>query len=267
MLLFLLPLILALATNNFIKREAIHYGQPDVKFTNELIIEALINDGTINTVKQFSTIADINTAFTNKIENPQLSVLPYDRNGDLKAEDLTLEFEFFHQTTESVKSINILFELQYYIGNDINTQFKTLVYKTINAPSGGQISFARFRGDLILKQKNPIAEGTTKRELYNTTLKDDYNNDGISGMLSKYVMRNQTTEYKAEPLVSSLSGTSSTKIIMDIRIPAYESIWYYPSVLQVIKTTWIEYFALLIPIYFILYVWMYGFIVKSGTLS
>jgi len=264
-LLFLLPLILAFATNNFIVREAVLYGQPDVKFTNEFIAEALLSTGatTSNIVKQFSTVANINNKYSNPISNPQLSVNPYDRNGDLKAEKLTLEFEFLHLSTENVKALNILFYLQYTIDGEINTQFKTVVYKSFSAPSNGGIVNVKMRGDLELNQKNPLAVGTIKRELYSTSLEDDFNNYGIPGILDRITLRNQTTVYNAEPIINSFTGGTKTKIVMDINIPLIQETLYFTSVLQMLKLAWIEYFALLIPIYVILYLWIYGFIVKS----
>ncbi|CAI2377467.1 unnamed protein product [Moneuplotes crassus] len=263
-LLALLPLILAIATNNFIIREKVAYEQPDVKFTNEFIAEALIG----TTVKQYSTVENINKEYSSLIQNPQLTVTPFDRNDDLKAETLTLEFEFFHLSTEQVKGLNLLFYLQYTLGGEINTQFKTLVYKSLTAPLDGGIQYAQMRGDLDLKQKNPVAEGTIKRELYNTTLEDDFNDYGIRGILDLYVSRNQTTEYTAEPIITSMPAnakTTSTKVKMIIDVPLIQPVWHYTSVIQVLKLAWIEFFALFIPIYFILYVWLYGFFVKSNV--
>lgn len=262
-----LPLILAIATNNFILNESIYYEQPSVHFTNEFLVEALVNDGTIDSVKQFSTVANINKRFANKLTNPRLSVKAVNINDDLRSDRLDIEFKFFHLNTESIKSMNILFYLQYYVGNEINTQFKTLVYKSLNAASGGNIAFATMKGELNLLQKNPMAEGTIKRELYNSKLEDDYFTYGIRGLLDRYNMRNQTTEYNAEPIISSYGSTTETKVVMSVVVPNYESILYTASVLEIVKYAWIQYLALLIPIYFLLYVWLYGFIVKSNVLD
>ena len=145
---------------------------------------------------------------------------------------------------------------------------KTAVYQSLSAPTGQGIQYAQMRGDLELKQKNPLALGTIKRELYETTLEDDFNNYGIRGILDLYVERNQTTEYRAEPVITSMAasnGQTKTKVKVVIDVPMVQPVWYFTSVLQVMKFAWIEYFAIFIPIYFVLYVGMYGFFVKSNV--
>lgn len=232
-----------------------------------MIVEALINDGTKDIVRQYSTVANINNEYKNKLTNPQLSINSLDYNGDQRPERIDIDFEFVYAATETVKAVNVLFYLQYYVSNEINTQFKTMVYKSINAPNGGNLAYAQMNGDLRLVQKNFMAQGTIKRELYSSTLESDYFNYGIQGILDRYNTRNQTTVYDANPSVHSFSSTTSTQILMQVRIPTYQPIMYYTSVLEILKNAWIEYFALLIPIYMILYIWLYGFIVKTNVLK
>jgi hypothetical protein len=250
-----------------VKRQDVYYEQPTVKFTNEFIVEALINDGAKDVVRQYSTVANINKEYTNKLTNPQLSVKSLDYNGDSRPERIDIDFEFVLATSETVKAVNVLFYLQYYISDEINTQFKTMVYKSINAPNGGNLAYAQMKGDLRLVQKNFLAEGTIMRQLYNSTLESDYDNYGIQGIIDRYNVRNQTTMFDARPSVLSFTTASSTQILMQLEIPTYQAIWYYTSVLEIIKFAWIQYFALLIPIYTILYVWLYGFIVKTNVLK
>lgn len=263
----ILPLILAIATHGFIVRESVYYEQPTVKFTNEMIVEALVNDGTIDSVKQFSTVANINNRFSSVLTAPELSVLSYDANDDRRNEKLDINLKFSKATTDSVKSLHILFYLQYYIGNEVNTQFKTLVYLELNAINGGNIAYAFSKGNLKLQQKNPIAEGTIKRELYSSTLEADYLNYGIDGILDRYNIRNQTTEYDANPIVSTYGATDKTEVQITVVVPSLESVWYFTSILEVVKHAWIEYLAFFIPIFFILYVWLYGFVVKANVLQ
>lgn len=260
-------MLLVIATNNFVKRQSVYYEQPNVKFTNELIVEALVNDGIVDAVKQFSTVENINTEFTTLITNPQLSVNSYNQNDDLKNERIEIEFEMAKLSTDTVKSLHFLFYLQYYIGNEINTQMKTVVYVEIDAPNGANIGYTQMKGELKLVQKNPIAEGTIKRSLYDSTLEDDYFSYGISGILDRYSYRNQTTTFKASPIVTTYGSTTSTKVKLILVVPTVESIWYYTSVLELVKYAWIQYLAIFIPVYYILYILLFGFVVKNNVLQ
>lgn len=256
------PFVIALYTYDFFKTREVMYIQPDVKFTNEMIVEALINDGTVDKVYQFSTVQNINNRFSNLLTAPRLSVNSKDYNSDLLNDDIEIEFKFTTTSAMTVKSVHILFYLQYYIGDDVNAQMKTLVYKEFDASNGNNLRNVRLKGPLKLYQKNPIAPGTMKRELYNSQLEDDYLQYGIMDILDLYQMRNQTTKLNAQPLISSYGSTTETKITMNIEIPTVESVDYYPSALQVLKRAWVQYLGILIPIYFILYVFIYGNIVK-----
>lgn len=267
LLTLVLPALLAAATNDFLLLESIVYEQPNVKFTNEMIVEVLMNDGTTDKVYQYSTIQNINNKFSNKLTAPRLSVNNIDDNNDYLNENIEIELKFAKTSNDFVKSIHVLFYLQYFLGEEINTQFKTLVYKQIDSANGKNITFARMKGPLVLKQKNPVAPGTMKREVYNSELEDDYLNYGINGIIDLFQMRNQTVKYNAQPLVTTYGITTETKLRMDIQIPTIETVNYASSALQVLKGAWIQYLAFFIPIYVILYVFLYGFVVKSNVLN
>lgn len=269
-LVIVLPFMAAWSTHRFFVREMVDYVQPEVKFTNEMIVEALTNPGTANAVdvvKQFSTIQDLNDQFPTLLTSPKLSVDSFDENSDLRNENLKIEFKFDHLSDEKIKSLHILFYLQYYIGGDINAQFKTLCYVELNAPTGGSIGGTIMKGPLELKQKSPIATGTIKRSLYATTLEDDYLNYGIQGLLDLYNARNQTTVFDAAPLVHPYGLNTETKIELNLQIPTSQRVLYYASGFQVFKNAWVQYFTLLVPIYYLLYVLIYGYIVKSNILE
>ena len=222
-----------------------------------MIVEALINDGTIDSVKQFSSVQNIQNRFTSLLSSPQLSVESYDSNGDLRNEMIKITFDFNHATTETVKSLHILFYLQYYIGNEINAQFKTLLYLTLDASNGDNISVVKSKGRLNLVQKSPIEVGTIKRELYSSTLENDYFNYGIQGILDLYSTRNITTEYDAfTSIVPALPAKSTTtNVELTIEIPTYQKIWYFTTILQMSKYAWMQYFAFIIPFYFVFGYW------------
>lgn len=261
--------MLAIATYDFVVLEGTYYGQPQVLFTNEMIVEALVEDSTgLDKVYQFSTIQDLQNKFSNKISSPKLSVISIDENNDLRNENIQIEFKFDKSaTTDTVKSLHILFYLRYFIADEVNTQLKTLVYLELDAPNGDNLALARMKGPLKLKQKNPIAPGTMKREIYDSALKDDFLQYGIQGIIDLYQLRNQTTVFDAKPLIHSFSSTTETKLSMDIQIPTIENIIYWSSTLQTLKIAWIQYLAFLLPIYFILYIVLYGFVVKSNVLD
>lgn len=233
-----------------------------------MIVEALINDGKIDSVKQFSTVQNIQNRFASTLPAPQLSVENYDRNGDLRNERILINFDFSHATTETVKSLHILFYLQYYIGNEINTQFKTLVYLSLDASNGDNIETVKSKGRLNLLQKSPIEVGTIKRELYSSTLEDDYFGYGIQGILKMYSTRNLTTEFDAytaiEPALPAKSTQTNVELTIDI--PMFQKVWYFSTLMQVAKYAWMQYFAFIVPCYFVLYVWIFGRLAKAKSL-
>mmetsp|Transcript_32339 Transcript_32339/g.23884 ORF Transcript_32339/g.23884 Transcript_32339/m.23884 type:complete len:94 (-) Transcript_32339:12-293(-) len=61
-------------------------------------------------------------------------------------------------------------------------------------------------------------------------------------------------------------GTADNSLItveVVMIIPAFQSILYTPLVFEVLKFAWIQYFALFVLVYFILYWGFWGFVVKN----
>ena len=124
-------------------------------------------------IREFSTVADIQSKIGTPISGPTLNVEVLDDNNDMKPEEIEINFSFKKGAAETVHSLNILTNLDYQLINIVNTEMKTLIFLPFESPSTSQgIASASLTSTLELKQKHPLATGSITRNLYDESMLD-----------------------------------------------------------------------------------------------
>jgi len=54
---------------------------------------------------------------------------------------------------------------------------------------------------------------------------------------------------------------------MLFKVPKLQEILYIPSVLEVLKQAWVQYIYVLIPVYLLLYVTLFGYVIENKVLT
>ena len=158
-------------------------------------------------------------------------------------------------------AISFLINLEYEMEEIVNTKFKTLIYVPLVSTSG--IAQASLNSVLELKQKSPIARGTTQRQLYNQSLTELYETYSMTDLIQVVSDRNHTTALRGNPLIVPYGKDTETSVTLNIKIPTQQEVFYFPNYLDSFKNAWIQYVAFFIPLYFFLFKWLFGFTIRT----
>ena len=264
----LLPLIIAVLTGDFVIIPSVNYSRPNIKFTDEAYIQADFG----GTIKSYSNIQLLNQEIENKIDGPIFKSYFRDSDNNRLYEEFQFDFSF-RTNSQSVNSILILLHFKYYIENRVDSEFKGVVPIFISNPSQASISQASVIGDLSIRQNQPIEMlNGISETLYNLNFTEQVQKFSTDELYEKYMGRNQTINYDYTTTVNSFvesttlgSILETTTIHIEMGVPKYAPTLYSPIVLEMIKVAWIQYFALLVPIYIFIYLLLFGISVETSV--
>ena len=66
-------------------------------------------------------------------------------------------------------------------------------------------------------------------------------------------MRNQTTRLEGTPLIVTRAQTTEVSFRIRIKVPLKQEVAYFSPYISTAKNAWIQYFALMVPIYWLLF--------------
>jgi len=244
------------ATKQFWIKSNLYYEQPIVKFRGELYL-ALIRDGiNSNPLYTYSTHNAINSIPGDVVQ----TFVDYgneDKNFDgiidvikIKA---VLDFPpgANRVDTGQLRRIDLAIGLDYMLNQTTKIAMKSGFFVSFNTPLGK--SNIQAIGDLMLKQKTPIKVHNTRKQLYNgesifvPLFTKDYWN-----AVEEYNGRNETLEYQKNVIINFTNQENIT-IDLTIYIPTHQEVAYETTMQELLKMGWLQYFYLLVPIYFIVY--------------
>jgi hypothetical protein len=101
----------SLSTNNFWRPTIIYYGRPNIKFTNEIYVQAEIG----GVIKSYSNVHKISQQITNPINGVMFKAIEIDEDDNRIADDFRFDLSFKHGAADAVSSIVILMHFKYYI--------------------------------------------------------------------------------------------------------------------------------------------------------
>lgn len=248
------PLIFAIATRNFWSPETQYFGRPNVKFTNEVFIQAEVN----GQLQSYSNVLPIQKLILNQMSGALFKSAEYNPKNDRVYQKFQFEFSF-NPNGQDVSSISMLLHFTYFIENAVNVKFQAALPIFISSPSGSSISNAKLSGQLRIKQRSTLIPGNGIADtLYNKNFTEELGKFSPYEIFERYTNRNSTLEYDYKSIVQPFGDSTSTVVSIDVLIPAYETILYSPGFVESLKYAWIQYIAILFPVYLFLYYCLLG---------
>eukprot|EP00350_Pseudokeronopsis_sp_OXSARD2_P001683 CAMPEP_0170543990 /NCGR_PEP_ID=MMETSP0211-20121228/2917_1 /TAXON_ID=311385 /ORGANISM="Pseudokeronopsis sp., Strain OXSARD2" /LENGTH=198 /DNA_ID=CAMNT_0010847523 /DNA_START=410 /DNA_END=1003 /DNA_ORIENTATION=+ len=168
-----------------------------------------------------------------------------------------------------LSQLDLVLGLDYQTFETVKMQMESLAivsFSTADAFPDSSISKIKAVGELGLRQLYPISasKGDT-RTLYNDDFFSYLEFNTLERFIYTYLTaRNESTifDYSLYP-----SYGPSTQAYIDVEVvmivPKHQSIFYTPLVFEVLKFAWIQYFALFVLVYVLIYWGFLGFIVKN----
>mgnify|MGYP003296216158 CR=1 FL=1 len=134
-------------------------------------------------------------------------------------------------------------------------------YIDINTPLG--FSYLKTRGELKLKQKSPIPHmkkpisdyyyGTNQEKMLGADEKNEISPFDLVKIFEYYQSQNFKPKYNYQYTITPVPDkTTVCHIDAQIEIPILEKILYSPSLYELIKEAWCQYFFLFIFVYIII---------------
>ena len=129
-------------------------------------------------------------------------------------------------------------------------------------------------GELALQQKEPNHYTELVRAVYNSSLFEDPLSAAdlsLPVLFQRYYDRNETTVYQyGKPLVFPYGLKNTVEIKLKVRIPTAQPVEYRPRALEALKYAWVQYFSLLVPVAYFLFLFakfIYGNQILESTVS
>lgn len=256
-----MPFIFAFATNNFWSPNRVYYGRPNIKFTNEVFMQAEVG----GQIKSYSNKNSVNQQIRDKLDGVLFKAIERDSDDNRIAENFQFDLSF-KTGGGAVSSIVIMLHFTYFIENVIYTTIEGMVPVFITSPSGSSISRAQLTGQIKLDQKAGLIIGNDYvNTLYNYNFTEEVSKYSIGSIYERYTDRNITFEYDHTALVMPYGESDTTHIKLEMNVPEYTDILYYPGYFESLKLAWVQYYALLVPIYLLLFIGLVGKTVESDV--
>jgi hypothetical protein len=136
----------------------------------------------------------------------------------------------------------------------------------ITSPSGSKISSAILSGQFHINQKSPFSIGGDLAEtLYNYNFTNEMYKYSVESIYRRFTNRNSTFEYDHSTVIQSYTNSVTTDVKIKINVSEYEPAMYYPGILENLKLAWVQYYALLVPVYILLCMRLFGMNIKSDV--
>lgn len=224
----------------------IKFIHPDVKyFPNEkLIIDITYLNQTQLVNEIFTTkIVDFNNEVNNKLNIPLIKVREYDYDSDGLIDEFMFKISipFKTQNPANIKNIKILFFFNYQF-NDYHIKWKSedsICEINIDTPYG--LSYLKTIGEIKLKQSEPFPSNNYI----------SYKSVNYDEIISKYYQRTIYTYYEYEKIAMPRRSGDFVVIESHIKVPSYQEVIFETPSFSGLKLSWIQYFAIFIPLYVI----------------
>ena len=235
-----MPFIISFSTNNFWRPATEYYGRPNIKFTDEAIIQASFQSSTGTVTKSYSNVQLINQQIRDRIDGPMFKSIAIDNDNNRVFDEFQFEFAF-KTGGAKIKNIAILLHFTYYIENTVMMQFKGAVPVYITSSAAG-ISNAYVTGKLGLYQQNPIQISTGISDTqYNYNFTIEASKYSINDIFTRFTNRNKTIDYDYKTNIRAYGDPDTTTVNIRMFVPGYDLTVYYPGYLESIKLAWIQY--------------------------
>ena len=265
-LLIFIPLFIAYSTEDFWQRLKICQEQPYVKLNKKFFISTLEKRSNEFSSKFYTSSNEINSQLLSLTDNDYLlkgvtiGISNIDENGDSYNDKIEIKLSFI--PNPKLYNIKMMFFFDYYLIKKARFYTETMMYLDIDTPNGE--NKIEMNGDLVLKQKSPIAQMSIPKVLKDKYLFGDDRESpyDMLALYNKYSSKNITTKFEGDVFLSPNNGNDKVDIILNVYIPKSQDVLYYASVAEAIKEAWIQYIYFFIPIYFLIH-FILSFILRN----
>ena len=269
-LLIFIPLFIAYSTEDFWQRLKICQEQPYVKLNKKFFISTLEKRSNEFSSKFYTSSNEINSQLLSLTDNDYLlkgvtiGISNIDENGDSYNDKIEIKLSFLVTDDETkLKNIKMMFFFDYYLIKKARFYTESMMYLDIDTPNGE--NRIEMNGELVLKQKSPIAQMSIPKVLKDKYLFGDDRESpyDMLALYNKYSSKNITTKFEGDVFLSPNNGNDKkVDIILNVYIPKSQDVLYYASVAETIKEAWIQYIYFFIPIYFLIH-FILSFILRN----
>ena len=227
------------------------YEHPIIQTSNDYIIVVTFNDGETNTISSYPKINEKNT---NKILLRSISFEKREINSDYIYDDINVKANFITFNDNKITELKFILLFNYTLNSQANYKFQTAAIVRKQIYSDNSVYNITTYGELVLKQKKPFIVNIDQ----NKTYLEDYIENNIFNFEDFYrnftYGRDYTAYYKINQEYMYDCNKNQTLgdlfVNININIPNNQQFWYEMPNYMNLKFKWIEYLALLIPLYF-----------------
>ena len=271
-LLIFIPLFIAYSTEDFWQRLKICQEQPYVKLNKKFFISTLEENSAVYSSKFYTSSNEINSQLLSLADNENdyllkgvtIGISNIDENGDSYNDKIEIKLSFVLPDVQTkLKNIKMMFFFDYYLIKKARFYTESMMYLDIDTPKGENRIV--MNGELVLKQKSPIAQMSIPKVLKDKYLFGDDRESpyDMLALYNKYSSKNITTKFEGDVFLSpNNNNNNKVDIILNVYIPKSQDVLYYASVAETIKEAWIQYIYFFIPIYFLIH-FILSFILRN----
>lgn len=254
--LLLVPWFVAYAAGNLYLYEQLTREQPDVHFTNQLLLEGYDDNGPF----AYSTSAALNIALKDAFKPCSLRAWTEDDNRDGRPE--RLRFVLSVPPPSTVKALSVLVGVKAVYNNGVHSSLTVdgLAYAQASSAIAGK-RWTQY-GDLSLSTSTPLppygwaprAACSPAFNVFNQTTDKDGKPTTIEAIVGRYHACNDTLSYRAEPPLWTPTVTGTTaglELNLTVSVPEV-LVPYEPTTAAVLKMAWVQYLALWFPLFWVL---------------
>ena len=238
---------------------------PEVSFTKEYVLEVVEDNSGAVTGSVFTTVPRYTEENFNSLVPPYFSYYTEDENNDDIPEKFVFDIIIHGITAANIRNVYLAMGFMYELDGVTEEIMRGLAMFQIDSPNG--LGDVRAYGSLVLKQRDPIEDSYQQGVEYDVNPLEKMLNGSLTEMSTTYRERKAYTEFEGKIITMPYGGSNQVKIHIEMLIPENQEIKYNPAELESLKTAWIQYIYVLIPIYYVLILYVLRFILSNQIIE
>eukprot|EP00899_Mesostigma_viride_P011468 jgi/Mesvir1/20321/Mv19911-RA.1 len=248
--------IVAYATKGLWVKVGSFREQPDVHFSYQALL-ILESRGGPGSTKVWSTSHVLNEALASSLVPCSLQATEEDYNQDGLVD--TIDIKLLAPAAEEVHSVKLLLGFTYELHERVDLTMQSAAFISESSPLPGKGLFVD--GELKLRLREPLDDDDKHRRVYDQPVFDPGHKGelrgldmiSLTGILSAYAARNETTVLDAPFRVWESGQTPGFAVTARVRIPSAQQIEYNLGTLEMFKLGWVQYIAIFVVFWWCFY--------------
>lgn len=245
-----IPYLAAYRSGGMWIREAEYREQPNVHFKHSYLVQ--LRGAAPNSELVWSSFPYYNFLLQNNLRAASVKTRETDLNHDGLLDELSMEISFPLNENEQITSVFAMLFFDYQLHDKADVELEGAAVVQYETASAGRELFSD--GFLRLRQERALPHTGTVLD-YNGSLIDETSFDpdtyDLASVLQRYNDRNVTTVFEAPASVWTAGRVAGQPFVLRLRV-RYPStvVRYTPSLLHEAKHGWVQYLALLLPLWY-----------------